>query len=165
MGHHGRHVLDCASSTKDRRQTQDWECKLPPGADQEGVSHAPDARVNREGNQQPHIGDQGALGNGQGQQGNFETLHTVEAPKSSIGEDKDKPSPGSNAGAKPAIVGNQDNPDVRNATDHIAKWTNLGPDIEMQDANKGLKTIKPKQPCISPRKLKLKQSSMRQGSD
>ncbi|QRW23065.1 hypothetical protein RhiXN_08101 [Rhizoctonia solani] len=96
-----------------------------------------------------------------GEQGNFETLRTVEAPKSSIGEDKDKPSPGSNAGAKPAIVGDQDDPDVRNATDHVAKWTNLGPDIEMRDANKGLKTIKPEQPCISPRKLELKQSSMR----
>ncbi|KAF8696584.1 hypothetical protein RHS03_07810, partial [Rhizoctonia solani] len=125
VGHHGRHVLYCALSTKDRRQTQDWGCKLPPGADQEGVSHAPDARVNREGNQQPHTGDQGALGNGQGEQGNFETLRTVKAPKSSIGEDKDKPSPGSNAGAKLAIVGNQDNPDVHNATDHIAKWTNV----------------------------------------
>ncbi|GAB1521011.1 hypothetical protein RhiTH_004101 [Rhizoctonia solani] len=97
----------------------------------------------------------------EGEQGNFETLRTVKAPESSIGEDKDKPSPGSNTGAKLAIVGNQDNPDVCKATDHVAKWTNLGQDIEMRDTNKGLKTIEPEQPCISPRKLKLKQSSTR----
>ncbi|KAF8751711.1 hypothetical protein RHS01_08203 [Rhizoctonia solani] len=48
--------------------------------------------------------DQGALGNGQGEQGNFETLRTVKAPESSIGEDKDKPSPGSNAGASRPLL-------------------------------------------------------------
>ncbi|QRW20698.1 Transposon Ty3-I Gag-Pol polyprotein [Rhizoctonia solani] len=165
VGHHGRHVPYRALSTKDRRQTQDRGRKLPPGADQEGVSHAPDARVDGEGDQRPHTGDRGALGDGQGEQGNFETLRTVEAPESSIGEDEDKPSPGSDAGAEPAIVGDRDDPDVRNATDHVAKWTNLGPDIEMRDADKGLKTIKPEQPCISPRKLELKRSSTRRGSD
>ncbi|GAB1526245.1 hypothetical protein RhiTH_009412 [Rhizoctonia solani] len=165
VGHHGRHVPYRALSTKDRRRTQNRGRKLPPGADQEGVSHAPDARVNGEGDRQPHTGDQGALGDGQGEQGDFETLRTVEAPESSIGEDEDEPSPGSDAGAEPAIVGNQDDPDVRDATDHVAKWTNLGPDIEMRDADKGLKTIEPEQPCISPRKLELKRSSTRRGSD
>ncbi|QRW17599.1 hypothetical protein RhiXN_02523 [Rhizoctonia solani] len=91
--------------------------------------------------------------------------HKAIAVESSIGEDEDEPSPGSDAGAEPAIVGDRDDPDVRDATDHVAKWTNLGPDIEMRDADKGLKTIEPEQPCISPRKLELKRSSTRRGSD
>ncbi|KAF8752463.1 hypothetical protein RHS01_07674 [Rhizoctonia solani] len=123
---------------------------------------------------EPRIGDanypqelirRASTGDGQGEQGDFETLRTVEAPESSIGEDEDEPSPGSDAGAEPAIVGDRDDPDVRDATDHVAKWTNLGPDIEMRDADKGLKTIEPEQPCISPRKLELKRSSTRRGSD
>ncbi|KAF8761933.1 hypothetical protein RHS01_00159 [Rhizoctonia solani] len=151
--------------THQRKTNPGSGTQTTPGADQEGVSHAPDARVDGEGDRRPHTGDRGALGDGQGEQGDFETLRTVEAPESSIGEDEDEPSPGSDAGAEPAIVGDRDDPDVRDATDHVAKWTNLGPDIEMRDADKGLKTIEPEQPCISPRKLELKRSSTRRGSD
>ncbi|CCO38094.1 hypothetical protein BN14_12259 [Rhizoctonia solani AG-1 IB] len=62
-------------------------------------------------------------------------------------------------GAEPAARG--DDPAVRDATDHVAKWTTLGPDVEMRDAGKGLKTIEPEQPCVSPRRLELKRSSTR----
>ncbi|GAB1525781.1 hypothetical protein RhiTH_008947 [Rhizoctonia solani] len=90
-----------------------------------------------------------------GEQGNFETLRAVAAPKSSVREDKANSNNGSNGRPKPSAT-EQDNPEVRDATNHVAKWTTLGPNVEMRDARNGLKTLEPEQPCVSPRKLELK---------
>ncbi|KAF8758298.1 hypothetical protein RHS01_03158 [Rhizoctonia solani] len=68
-----------------------------------------------------------------GEQGNFETLRAVAAPKSSIGEDKANSNDGSDGRPKPSAT-EQDNPDVRDTTNHVAKWTTLGPNVEMRDA-------------------------------
>ncbi|CAE6365327.1 unnamed protein product [Rhizoctonia solani] len=62
---------------------------------------------------------------------------------------------------QPTMGPQGDDPDVRDATDHVAKWTTLGPDVEMRDASKALKKPEPEQPCVSPRKLELKRSTTR----
>ncbi|GAB1527049.1 hypothetical protein RhiTH_010224 [Rhizoctonia solani] len=121
------------------------------------------------------IGDKPRIGNASypqellrqaypGEQGNFETLRAVAAPKSSVGEDKANSNNRSDGGPKPSAT-EQDNPDVRDATNHVAKWTTLGPDVKMRDAGNRLKTLKPEQPCISPRKLELKQLLVRRRND
>ncbi|KAF8698901.1 hypothetical protein RHS03_07500, partial [Rhizoctonia solani] len=81
-----------------------------------------------------------------------------------VGEDKADSNDGSDGGPEPSTT-ERDDPDVRDATDHVAKWTTLGSDVEMRDAGRGLKTLKPEQPCVSPRKLELKRSSTRRRTD
>ncbi|KAF8666246.1 hypothetical protein RHS04_09700 [Rhizoctonia solani] len=165
VGHHGRHVKDCTTGSKDRGQTKDRQRKLPSGTTKASLPGAPvHAGDHGTSNRQPHTGDQGTLVNNQGEQGNFETLRAVAAPKSSVGEDKADSNNGSDGGPKPSAT-EQDNPDVRDATDHVAKWTTLGPDVEMRNTGNGLKTLEPEQPCVSPRKLELKQLSVRRRSD
>ncbi|QRW22608.1 hypothetical protein RhiXN_07644 [Rhizoctonia solani] len=165
VGHHGRYVKDCTTGPKDRGQTKDWQRKLPSGTTKASLSGAPvHAGDHRTSNQQPHTGDQRTLVDNQGEQGNFETSHAVAAPKSSIGEDKANSNDGSNGGPKPSAT-EQDNPDVRDATNHIAKWTTLGPNVKMRNAGNRLKTLEPEQPCVSPRKLKLKQLLVRRRTD
>ncbi|CCO32466.1 hypothetical protein BN14_06526 [Rhizoctonia solani AG-1 IB] len=87
---------------------------------------------------------------------------SIRGNKATLRRDDTGSTSGSDSGAKPAARG--DDPAVRDATDHVAKWTTLGPNIEMRDAGKGLKTIEPEQPCVSPRRLELKQSSTRRKS-
>ncbi|CCO36592.1 hypothetical protein BN14_10733 [Rhizoctonia solani AG-1 IB] len=153
------YVEDPPTRTKDRGQTKDRRHKLSKGAAKPSVPEpASNDRVHGEGDRQAHTGDRGSLVVDKGKQGDFETLRTVEAPESSVGDDTSSTS-GSDSGAEPAARG--DDPAVRNATDHVAKWTTLGPDAEMRDAGKGLKTIEPEQPCVSPQRLELKQSSTR----
>ncbi|GAB1517064.1 hypothetical protein RhiTH_000107 [Rhizoctonia solani] len=157
VGHHGRYVKDCTTGSKDRGQTKDWRRKLPSGTTKASLPGAPvHAGDHGTSNQRPHTGDQGTLVDNQGEQGDFETLCAVTAPKSSVGEDKADSNNGSDGGPKPSAT-ERDDPDVRDTTDHVAKWTTLGPNVEMRDAGNRLKTLEPEQPCVSPRKLELKQ--------
>ncbi|QRW18773.1 Transposon Ty3-I Gag-Pol polyprotein [Rhizoctonia solani] len=165
VGHHGRHVKDRTTGSKDRGRTKDRRRELPSGTTKASLPGAPvHAGDHGTSDRRPHTGDRGTLVDNQGEQGDFETLRAVAAPESSVGEDEADSNDGSDGGPEPSAT-ERDDPDVRDATDHVAKWTTLGPDVEMRDAGNGLKTLEPEQPCVSPRKLELKRSSVRRRSD
>ncbi|KAF8752795.1 hypothetical protein RHS01_07224 [Rhizoctonia solani] len=165
VGHHGRYVKDRTTGSKDRGRTKDRRRELPSGTTKASLPGAPvHAGDHGTSDRRPHTGDRGTLVDNQGEQGDFETLRAVAAPESSVGEDEADSNDGSDGGPEPSAT-ERDDPDVRDATDHVAKWTTLGPDVEMRDAGNGLKTLEPEQPCVSPRKLELKRSSVRRRSD
>ncbi|CUA72676.1 hypothetical protein RSOLAG22IIIB_04997 [Rhizoctonia solani] len=123
---------------------------LPSRAAQKGLPNASEhPGIEGQRDHRHDIGHSGALVEHQGKPSNALALRSVEAPESSVGTERGSTS-GSEWGSEPTKAERRNDAVVADVTDHVARWTKVGDDVEMHDTVKALKTAQPEQHCVSP---------------